>query len=704
MTFRTEQVAEILILESGQLKDSRGTGYLLFNNCVLTAFHVVQNCGDRSINVRLLGTYADDPSAWPSAKMVWHNQALDLALLKWTGHYNATVVTPKLKALDLSQEHQCRAYGFPRYNAIADGQGFDVDVLVGTIKPIESPKSPGQLRIQNDGEVPPSMDDWKGFSGGPVFAADELVGVIIEGPESLQGQRLEAIALEHCIKIVNAGLREHFNQELCCFDVEGIEASKLYDLSQELEALKLRQTLIALENNAREAESIYIRKDIDQKERQLAACGQDGRYVTRIAQLPKKRLEDLLVKIVKASEAYQDIFWAIWSEVGFKVNVRVGGGQNERQSLTVNDAYTLLVGAQDSERLSRFLAPFYGQLRDNGGGAYLDELRELATVICGVDLEQPAGVQTTAKVAPKPQKTLKGGQGCLLIKVESGDAAMDYVVNVWLVSERQLYQERIRGLTDSVAQPISQENVAESLVNGKTIQVRAEQTQAEEIKQALAEMMQPMWKEHGFKRIKPQVVFFVPIQLLDVDFHNIKWGARGDTLGREVPVSVSCLGRFDESEAISELISEYRDDWVDRWQGLEDFGDRPISQHLEYDEGDWDVDMTCPDSFYCWLQERDDDHEWQVSGLGLYSPCNDLAKAFMSFLLSGLPIVFWPSRVLGTGEVDSLKNRMNVVPEKILEEFKSCRLTLGKPTKNAGPVSILLDNPYLCPPDCEFDY
>ncbi|MEB3232133.1 MAG: hypothetical protein VKJ64_14080, partial [Leptolyngbyaceae bacterium] len=337
----------------------------------------------------------------------------------------------------------------------------------------------------------------------------------------------------------------------------------------------------------------------------------------------------------------------------------------------------------------------------------LDKLVELATC-CGVDLSQvtvPHSDPTVTTVAQPPSK--KRVESSLLIKIEGGSTPLSYRIKVWLVSDSQVYQDRMRGLSDSVSQPISEESAATPLVNGQEIQVQSEQTQAEEIKRFLGELFKSIWTKQGLRRLNPHVTFFVPDQLLAIDFHNIQWGVRGDILGRKVPVSVSCLGRFDESEGVNEVINEYREYWIERWQMLEDYGDRPLSEHIEHlecDEDNPDVDITCPQSFQCWLEEKDDEREWQVSGLGLYSPHGDLAKAFISFLLGGVPFIFWPSRVLDPGEVSELEQRMGVVPAEFLREFKSCRLRLGSRTKDAGPMSILLDNPYLCPPDCEFDY
>ncbi|MEB3210741.1 MAG: serine protease, partial [Leptolyngbyaceae bacterium] len=356
MSFQTNQVAEIIILALGERSASRGSGYLLFSHCVLTAFHVVKDCGDRPIHVRLLGTYQDDPSTWPSAEVVWKNPQLDLAILKWHSNYDNAVIKPRIKTLNLDRDHRCKAYGFPRYNVTSDGKGVDVDVLKGEIKSIQSPKSPGQLRIENLRSIPKSMDEWKGFSGGPVFSDGDLVGVIVKGPESLQGQRLEAIALDYVLNAdltLNQCLRNSFKQELLALDIDGIEASKLYDSCQALEALKLRRSLTDLACREGQRESSRIDIAIKRQEKQVAE--QKGQSDIQVAKLPKRRLEDFLVQLVDLSQDHQTIFWQVLSS-------NVGFSRSLLQEIDVKQAFTLLFDPQDSDLLSRFLSELYVQL------------------------------------------------------------------------------------------------------------------------------------------------------------------------------------------------------------------------------------------------------------------------------------------------------------------------------------------------------
>lgn len=196
------------------------------------------------------------------------------------------------------------------------------------------------------------------------------------------------------------------------------------------------------------------------------------------------------------------------------------------------------------------------------------------------------------------------------------------------------------------------------------------------------------------QRLKPEVVFCVPVQLLEIDFHNIEIGL--SYLGIELPVSVSCLERYED-----ERLLKYKQSWEERWNVLENFCNEPCSSHLvNYDETV--VDITCPKQLHRWLLRQDETRRRPIAGMGFYATYSRLTEVFLNFLMNGLPIVFWPSRSLEIAEIERLRESLNEAPSRVLAAVRSYRV--GGEADDAGPVSILFDNPYLCPPDCEIDY
>jgi hypothetical protein len=269
------------------------------------------------------------------------------------------------------------------------------------------------------------------------------------------------------------------------------------------------------------------------------------------------------------------------------------------------------------------------------------------------------------------------------------------------VGDRQAYEERFQSLEEGASQSISEEDEASPIVEGALVEAQTKETQADDIRHALSEIIASIWKEQGLRKLQPQVVFYVPVELMKVDFHNIKWGKRGDILGRKVPVFVSCIERYDDVDG---ELGDYREDWVERWQVLKDYWNEPLSSHLHICEskGPDPVDVTCPEKLLRWLERRDQRARRALAGLGFHSPYRDLISVFENFMLNGLPIVFWPSREMDQTELTELQGCMNEVSSQLLPAIKQYRIN-GTP-HDAGAISMLLDNPYLPPPDCEFDY
>ncbi|MEN8447457.1 MAG: hypothetical protein ABG776_20855, partial [Cyanobacteria bacterium J06555_13] len=164
------------------------------------------------------------------------------------------------------------------------------------------------------------------------------------------------------------------------------------------------------------------------------------------------------------------------------------------------------------------------------------------------------------------------------------------------------------------------------------------------------------------------------------------------------PVSVSCLERYE-----SETLSKYKQSWINRWQVLEDFRDELCSSHVAIHD-DSEVDITCPRKLHTWLLKQDaaKASTRQVAGMAFYAPYKGLDRVFRNLVINGLPIVFWPKHVINKAGIESLQKSLKVTPSSTLASMNNYRVTHSQDA--AGPISILVDNPYLPPPDCEIDY
>ena len=223
--------------------------------------------------------------------------------------------------------------------------------------------------------------------------------------------------------------------------------------------------------------------------------------------------------------------------------------------------------------------------------------------------------------------------------------------------------------------------------------------QAKTIKQEVSKLLTKLWENRslGLQRLVPGMIFCVPMQLLEIDFQNIELG-EFSILGLELPVSVSCLDRYENA-----ALNKYRDSWILRWRVLEDFREESCYSHLE-EYREEEVDISCPRALHRWLLRKDGSRNVgrKVTGIGFYTPYKQLAKVFRNFLVNGLPIIFWPKHSLNAADIDRLRTLLKVFPSQPLSTFMDFRIASNH--DDAGPVSVLLDNPYLPPPDSEVDY
>jgi hypothetical protein len=187
------RVAEVYIsdLEDGHGRGRYGSGYLVTHSHVLTAAHLIDSATSVQIDTRLIGQ-----SDWTKARVIWHNHALDLALLEVTERdWSApTDPVPRWGRVDGMAPVACTAVGFPERQARQ--QMRDTEQISGVIQPLTAMKSK-RLIIQlqgvdylgREGTTP-----WAGISGAAVFANGLLIGIITlhQGPNRLSATPVAA--------------------------------------------------------------------------------------------------------------------------------------------------------------------------------------------------------------------------------------------------------------------------------------------------------------------------------------------------------------------------------------------------------------------------------------------------------------------------------------------------------------------------------
>ena len=198
-----------------------GSGYPLASHLVLTAAHIV--CPGRQpldeIRVR------DATGALDAARVVWHDDVLDVALVEITDAqwpergWRQPVRSGQLVTRRAGQE--CTASGFPR--VVATPQMRGVHVATGRINPGGRVKA-GLYAIDVDN--PPAPPDeggsrWAGMSGAAVLADGFLVGVVVQDPAGFDSRELLSVSILRVLAA--AGFRGVVEQHCGHVVVEAVE-------------------------------------------------------------------------------------------------------------------------------------------------------------------------------------------------------------------------------------------------------------------------------------------------------------------------------------------------------------------------------------------------------------------------------------------------------------------------------------------------
>jgi 5'-deoxynucleotidase YfbR-like HD superfamily hydrolase len=169
-----------------------GSGYLLQDDLILTAFHVVscteESGGSSLYDIRFLGESDSDNDnfGWHDngASLYWYNTDHDLALLKITGFkpsfLGETKQNLKFGQLESKALPACGC-GFPVAQKIENRQNpYLVDDNGNGKLSRLAGLGEKQLQLHIEGLIPNSVEEWQGMSGTALFVNDCLVGVIVE--------------------------------------------------------------------------------------------------------------------------------------------------------------------------------------------------------------------------------------------------------------------------------------------------------------------------------------------------------------------------------------------------------------------------------------------------------------------------------------------------------------------------------------------
>lgn len=207
---------------------SGGTGYLIRDNLVLTAHHVIAPIEEPGTlntlyDIRFIGDYDEGRIEWQErgCSLCWDDPEHDLALLKLEG--NRPSFLPLEESIIRfgklgSQTLLAQGCGFPLVQRIDRRQ--NPEPLNGHLSRIAGLREK-QLRLQITSLIPNSSEEWQGISGTALFVEDYLVGVVIETRKAFNEKALWAIPVSHLV---------HDNQFCQLLLDNTLESLPLFDL------------------------------------------------------------------------------------------------------------------------------------------------------------------------------------------------------------------------------------------------------------------------------------------------------------------------------------------------------------------------------------------------------------------------------------------------------------------------------------------
>lgn len=178
------------VAAAGQAPFALGTGYLVGDDLVLTASHVLPTEGVSEIEVR-----TEDPGQWHAVQLqpAWRDATLDAMLLRLQAPLALPGEVGWVEA-DFDADAAWHSSGYPDAGKV-DDDGRPRWKTVGLSGVLQALGGQGQGRRELELTVnaPPPAALWAGISGAPVFVGDALAGLVVEAPGSFDGARLAAV-------------------------------------------------------------------------------------------------------------------------------------------------------------------------------------------------------------------------------------------------------------------------------------------------------------------------------------------------------------------------------------------------------------------------------------------------------------------------------------------------------------------------------
>lgn len=166
----------------------RGTGYLVADDLVLTATHVVLSPKVDGTQQPLPEVRLLESRSWTTASVAWRPRSLDACLLRvHPSRCDGTVNWGRWNR-DRRLEWNTAAFLGPAYH---EPDTFDLSGFIGPGGSLEADDL--ELTVHSP---PRTLDDLGGASGAPVFVGHHLLGVIRSGRRIFDGGRIYATPVE----------------------------------------------------------------------------------------------------------------------------------------------------------------------------------------------------------------------------------------------------------------------------------------------------------------------------------------------------------------------------------------------------------------------------------------------------------------------------------------------------------------------------
>ncbi|MEG4328320.1 serine protease [Microcoleus sp. herbarium5] len=162
-----------------------GTGYLIRNDLIITARHVVGSLPElgTKCDVRFCGDWSRGNRRWleSGASLCWQSEELDVALLKLEGSTPEFVSKGnedvKFGKLGTEEKFFAKGGGFPSAQRSEKRQNFIL--LEGKLDNFQSERT-HELFFDLSSVTAVKPEGWHGLSGTAVFVHDHLVGIVVQ--------------------------------------------------------------------------------------------------------------------------------------------------------------------------------------------------------------------------------------------------------------------------------------------------------------------------------------------------------------------------------------------------------------------------------------------------------------------------------------------------------------------------------------------